>query len=118
MITVESFIYQYEGKQQEVMLYLHHLLIKEFNLIDKIRYKIPFYDYKSWICYQNPKRNGVVELAFTKGNKLSNQQGLLESKGRKQVSSIEFTSLAEIPKQQLKEIIHEAILLDEYEKIK
>jgi len=116
MITVESFIYQCQGKQQEVMLYLHHLLTKEFNLMDKIRYKIPFYDYKSWICYQNPKKNGAVELAFTKGNELSNQQGLLESKGRKQVSSVEFASLSEIPMLQLKEIIHEAILVDEYKK--
>ncbi len=77
-----------------------------------MRYKIPFYDGKSWICYLNPTKKGKIEFAFVRGNELSNDQGLLESKGRKQVYSVEFEKLKDIPQQALNEIIQEAILLD------
>lgn len=66
----------------------------------------------------NPGKNGSVELAFTRGNELSNGQGLLEDKGRKQVKSIAFTTRSEIPEQMMREVIHEAIILDETVKYK
>ena len=113
MPEVESFIYYCEGKQKALMLYLHNLLSSGFNLVAKIRYGIPFYYRKSWICYLNPNKKGMVELAFTRGNELSNVQGLLCSKGRKQVFSVTFDDVAAVPDEVIYEIIQEAILLDE-----
>ena len=113
MTEVEDFIYNYEGSQREIMLYIHKLLSDELNLTDKLRFKIPFYYRKSWICYLNPSKNSSIEFAFVRGNELSNSQGLLDSKGRKQVWSIELTKKSEIPIKELTEIIQEAILLDE-----
>jgi hypothetical protein len=68
---------------------------------------------KSWICYLNPGKNKSVEFAFVRGNELSNSQKILESRGRKQVLSIELTALSQIPIKELTEIIQEAILLDD-----
>jgi hypothetical protein len=113
MTEVEDFIYDYDGSQREIMLYIHKLLSDEFNLTNKIRFKIPFYYRKSWICYLNPSKNNSIEFAFVRGNELSNSQGLLDSKGRKQVWSIELTKQTELPIKELTEIIQEAILLDE-----
>jgi hypothetical protein len=113
MTRVEDFIYQFEGSQREVMLHFHELLTTECNLITKMRYKIPFFYGKSWICYLNPTKNGRIEFSFVRGNELSNHQGILDNKGRKQVYSIEFEKLPDIPLQQIREIIQEAILLDE-----
>ena len=113
MTAVDNFIYEHEGKQREVMLYLHNLLSSGFNLTAKMRYGIPFYYRKSWICYLNPTKKGMAEFAFTRGNELSNAQGLLDNKGRKQVFSVEFGSIADIPNEVINEIIQEAILLDE-----
>lgn len=113
MTEVEDFIYNYEGSQRETMLYIHKLLSDELTLTDKLRFKIPFYYRKSWICYLNPSKNNSIEFAFVRGNELSNSQGLLDSKGRKQVWSIELTKPSEIPIKELIEIIQEAILLDE-----
>lgn len=113
MSEVEAFIFQYEGEQRAIMIHLNGWLTEELNLIPKIRFKVPFYYQKSWICYLNPTKNGSVEFAFTRGNELSNEQGLLESKGRKQVYSITFSSLETIPHSAIHEIVHEAILLDE-----
>jgi hypothetical protein len=113
MTEVEDFIYNYDGSQREIMLYIHKLLSDELNLTDKIRFKIPFYFRKSWICYLNPSKNNSIEFAFVRGNELSNSQRLLDSKGRKQVWSIELTKQSELPIKELTEIIQEAILLDE-----
>jgi len=113
MTAVEDFIYQLEGNQREVLLYFHHLLTTDLNLTEKIRYKIPFYYGKSWICYLNPTKDGRIEYAFVRGNELSNAQGLLEHKGRKQVYSVTFEKVSDIPQSTIQEIIQEAILLDE-----
>ncbi|MBL7792491.1 MAG: DUF1801 domain-containing protein [Saprospiraceae bacterium] len=113
MSAVEDLIYQFEGSQRDVMLYFHDLLTVELNLTEKVRFKIPFYYGKSWICYLNPKKDGKIELGFVRGNELSNYQGILDNKGRKQVCSIEFEKVSEIPIRQMNEIMQEAILLDE-----
>lgn len=113
MTEIEAFPYQFEGNQREILLFLHDLLSRQLELTGKIRYKIPFYYRRSWICYLNPTRDQKVEFAFTRGNELSNAQGLLESKDRKQVYSLTFEKLSDIPPTSLLEIIQEAILLDE-----
>lgn len=113
MTEAEDFIYQFDSSQRDVMLYFHKLLTNDLNLTEKIRFKIAFYFSRSWICCLNPLKNGKVEFAFVRGNELSNTQGILDSKGRKQVYSIEFEKVSEIPVQEMNEIIQEAILLDE-----
>ncbi len=117
MSDVEDFILQFSGNQQAILEYFHQLFTNELQLTDKLRYKIPFYYGKSWICYLNPKKGEKIELAFLRGNELSNVQGLLSNKGRKMVSGIEFTSVAEIPTDAINEIIQEAIYLDEIGKV-
>ncbi len=113
MAEVEDFIYQKEGQQREILLHLHHIFAEELMLESKLRYSIPFYYQNSWICYLNPIKNDGIELVFLRGNELSNSTGLLQSKGRKQVSGIEFYRPDQVTKEQLYEIIQEALILDE-----
>lgn len=113
MTEVEEFILNKSGNQKEILEYLHNLMMTFPEIVSKVRYKIPFYYRKSWICYLNPIKNNKVEFTFTRGNELSNDQDLLDSRGRKQVSGITFANVKEIPKQTIIEIIQEAILLDE-----
>ena len=113
MTDTKDFIFQFEGEQRAIMLFIHDWLTVDLNLTAKMRFKTPFYYRKSWICYLNPTKQGTIELAFTRGNELSNSQGLLDSKGRKQVFSIELKKLSESPIETINEIIQEAILLDE-----
>jgi len=112
-MEVEDFIYQFEGGQREVLLYFHHLFL-DLNLVSKIRYKIPFYYGKSWICYLNPIKKEGIELVFIHGRKLSNSQGILNDKGRKMVAGIEFRNVDEIPQEAVFEIIQEALLIDDF----
>ncbi len=79
----------------------------------KMRFKIPFYDYKSWVCYLNPVKNNKVELCFIWGKKLSNVQGILEDRNRKQVSGVIIDNINEININSIMEIFSEALVLDE-----
>lgn len=99
--------------QRDILLHLHELITSFPEVTGKIRYKIPFYDRRSWICYLNPIKGDRVELAFTRGNELSNEQGLLEARGRKQILGVVFDAVEEIPDETVLEVLREALLLDE-----
>lgn len=113
MTPAQEFLLDLEGNQAEILSYLDEMLMSFPEIESKIHYRVPFYYRKSWICYCNPRPNDRLELVFLRGNELSNEQGLLDDKGRKQVMGIEFGSIKEIPGEVLWEVVQEAILLDE-----
>lgn len=113
MNSVENFIYKFDNEQRAILIYLNNLLTNEFNLISKIRYKIPFYYRKSWICYLNPIKNSSIEFVFIRGNELQDIPKILDSKGRKQVKGIAISDLKKIPIKKIMAVIHEAIILDD-----
>jgi len=113
MEAIFQFIDRYEGNQQELLQHLHNLLVSFPDIEPKLRYKIPFYYRKSWVCYLNPIKKQGVELCFTRGNELSNEQGLLEARDRKQIRGIIFENVADIPTETLMLVLQEAFLLDE-----
>ncbi len=118
MDAVLSFIFDQTENRKNIMLSLHELLSSIPGVNSRISYNIPFYYRKKRICYLNPVKGDGVELAFIQGRKLSNSQGLLEDKERKQIAGVTFYSISEIPYHQLSEIIQEAIVLDDlHEKI-
>lgn len=98
------------------MNFLRHLILDIApNVEEKISYRIPYFSYHGPLCYLNPQFNGV-DLGLTRGVELSNKQGLLQQKGRKQVSTIRFHSLAEAEEhaQSVRQILNEAIILNEH----
>lgn len=113
MDTVQSFILEKTGTQKDLLQYFHRLLQDQPGVVSKIRYQIPFFYRKSWVCYLNPIKKEGVELAFLRANELSNEQGLLDFRGRKQVGGIIFYKTDDIPEEAVMEIIQEALLLDE-----
>lgn len=113
MEAVLDFIYNTQGPQQQILLHLHELISSYPNVAPKIKYKIPFYYANSWVCYLNPVKPNGVELAFTRGNELSNAQGLLDFKGRKQIAGMSFFAVKDISNEVVHEMLQEAFLLDE-----
>jgi len=51
------------SNQQAIFQFLHDILITYPMIETKIRYKVPFYFCKSWVCYINP-----IKLACVKRN--------------------------------------------------
>ncbi|MEM8565906.1 MAG: DUF1801 domain-containing protein [Bacteroidota bacterium] len=113
MTDVDGFIERYDGEQRKILSHLHSILANELELLPKIRFKVPFYYRRSWICYLNPTKRHSIEFCFLRGNELSNEQGLLKSNGRKQVYGLEIDELSGLPEAQLREVIHEALILDD-----
>jgi hypothetical protein len=112
MDTVEEFIYGHEGKQREILLYFHNLLLSFPMVTVKFQYKLPFYYRKTWFCYLHPTKNGKVELSFIRGRELADEHGLLDFKNRKKVGSIPIRELSDITPE-IHALIQEALLLDE-----
>ncbi|MEP1035318.1 DUF1801 domain-containing protein [Ekhidna sp.] len=113
MKTVENFILELDSQQKAIVSYLHQHLTQHHDLMAKISFNIPMYYKRKWVCYLNPIKNGGIELAFTKGHRLSNDQGMLKSKGRKRISGIELFDVQSIPDRSIDEIIQEALILDQ-----
>ena len=110
---IQSFIDQQPLETQQLCHYYCDLLFS-MDLNAKIRYKIPFFDHYSWICYLNPVKANGVELAFLYGQELSDEYRILQKKERRQVAGIDLYQIKEVPDQWIKEIIAEAMVLDEY----
>lgn len=111
--AVVDYINGLEGAQRDIMFAIHEMLSSYPDVTSKLRYKIPFYDRKSWVCYLNPVKPDGIELAFIHGKELSNVQGILQIKGRKQIMGIELFSLHDIPIDSIQEVLMEAFLLDD-----
>jgi hypothetical protein len=113
MLQVNDYIESLPDRQKMLVQVLHDFLLSFPGVHAKIRYKIPFYDRRTWFCYLNPIKNEGVELAFLNGHKMSNAQGVLDLRGRVQVAGIRFYRVEEMDEEILFEIVQEALLLDE-----
>lgn len=112
--TIDDFILGLEGQQKAIVSYLHHRLIQYHGLKPDIKYEIPMYQNRKWVCYLNPIKKDGIELAFVKGHLLSNEQKLLDRKKRKYVAGIHISDLSQIRERSIDEIVQEALLLDEF----
>lgn len=110
---IQDFIYNLEGNQRLITEELDHFLMTFPEFTSKLRWKIPFYFRKSWICYINPLKGDGIEFAFVRANELSNEQGALDFKKRKQIAGISYFSPKEINFELIMVILEEAIILDD-----
>lgn len=113
MKEVEDFIFNREGQQRDLLLFLHNLLVEEYHLDSKIRYKIPFYDKNSWLIYLNPLANGCVDFSLIRAQELIETRDFLDFRNRKQVASLELNPKEDLQMPLIRKIIEEALILDE-----
>ena len=112
---VSDYILRQSPNQQAILTRLRGIILKAADGIEeKFSFKIPFYYYCGWMCYATIERKtDHVYIAFIRGFELSNEQGILEAKGRTMVKSITYSSVKEIDEEALLNILHEAMLLNE-----
>jgi hypothetical protein len=112
---IEEFVLDQAPYKQAIFKRIHNIVMNEApNIEARFRFGIPFYDYLGWMCYMKSDRKGNgVYIAFIRGFELSNEQGLLEANGRTQIKSITYFDVKEIKEEPLREIIQEALLLNE-----
>jgi hypothetical protein len=116
-ISVEDFI---QGQAPQFGLLLWHIreliLCSHPKTKERILFNTPMFAVKKEFCYVGTiKAKTGIEIGFHRGFQMSNQQGLLDAKGRKYIAGISFKSLDDLKEKEeaFLEIIQEAIILDE-----
>ncbi|MFA8433488.1 MAG: DUF1801 domain-containing protein [Marinifilaceae bacterium] len=114
MSSVDDFIAKHEREKREIIEALRKLILEAGpNIEERLAHHIPFYYYYGRFCYINPVKDGV-DLGFCHGMELGNEQGILEAKERVEVRSICIRSLDHFPVDAIREILQEALLLNEW----
>lgn len=117
MTSVDSYIEKHNAEVVQILTCLRDIIFScSIKIQESIKHRIPFYSIYGNICYVNVRKNNVVDLGFINGSSLANQQGLLESKERVSVRSISFSKALDINKNTVRELISEAIIIDELNK--
>ncbi|HEY9046574.1 MAG TPA: DUF1801 domain-containing protein [Ohtaekwangia sp.] len=115
-MTVSHFIAEARDPHREIMtIFRAWVMDLGAHVQQKISNKIPYFYFYGPLCYFNPVGEGI-DIGFARGNELSNEEGLLEARGRKHVRSITFHSVAELEENEetLRHILNEAAILNEY----
>jgi len=114
-VTIQDYILQLENPKHAELMDGAHNLIESLvpQVQSSIKWRIPYYEYVSHMCYLTPQKNGGIELCFVHGKYLSNEAGLLLSKKRKFVRSLLINSLEELYQDVVAETILEAVTVIE-----
>lgn len=126
MQEVDDFIAELSGDEKRIVSRLRLLIVEtDPRIRQKLSYGVPYFFHHRRICFLWPAshlpRNEFrpseidfkVTFGFCYGNLLSNDQGLLLKEGRKQVYVIKYSSIKEINENAVREILQEAIMIDE-----
>ncbi|MCU0435194.1 MAG: DUF1801 domain-containing protein [Bacteroidia bacterium] len=113
MASVADYIANAPAAERHILMALHDYLCSLPGVTVKMSYGTPFYYRNSWICYTGLVKEGGVELAFTRANELSNEQGLLDFRNRKQVAGVIISDVRNIPWETVREVVQEALILDD-----
>jgi hypothetical protein len=112
MSSVDTFIQHQHGPVARCLQHVHALVMEYPGVEAKIRYRIPFYYGRSWLCYLNPQKDESVEWAFTRANEWPRHHELLDFRGRKQVAGL-FLTADGLPEEGLMRLLlEEALALD------
>lgn len=117
MKTINNYIDKVAPEFVSIVIKLRSIIKQSLpGITEKISYNIPFYYYEGPLCYINVRKN-YVDLGFAKGFALSNKQGLLDMKDRKQVASLRYYLEENIDKTIIQELLIEAASVNELQSL-
>lgn len=120
MNSVEEYIYNLPDNERKIISFLRSIILETSpKFTEKLSYGVPYFYIHSRICFTWPAssplatHNEGVILGLCRGKDLSNLQGILDMGTRKEVATVLFTNTAQINEDIIREIIFEAIEVDE-----
>lgn len=105
---VSNYILNRPDSDRNLWVFLDDWLKNQHGLTSKIRYGVPFYDYRVWLCYLNPRKQGGVQLEFLQGIALDYHHPKFIQRNRKMVKGFVIPSLKDIPMETLEEVMAKA----------
>lgn len=125
--SVDEMIMTLPRNEQVIVTRLRELVLECLPKVKEKPYYgmgVPYYSGRRQICYIFPasamygteysspgKRN--VTFGFCQGNRMSNENGVLKSEGRKQVRVMYFQTLNDIDEDQVRALLFEAGMVDD-----
>ncbi len=120
MNGIEEFFDSLPSKERVIVKLLREIILDvDPRITEKLSYGVPYYSRKRRICFIWPQsapygpKDALVSFGLCYGHMLSNEQGVLLSEGRTQVSIIKYSNLSEIKVPTVNAILHEALLVDD-----
>lgn len=120
MKDTEEFIESLPAKEQVLVKLLREIILDvDLRITEKLSYGVPYYSRKRRICFIWPQpapydpKDALASLGFCYGHVLSNDQGILKHEGRTQVNIVGYSSIDEINKREITEILIEALMVDD-----
>ena len=126
MQYVTTFIAELSGAEKIIVSRIRNMILdSDPRISEGLSYGVPYFSHNRRICFLWPisKQPGgypppgpdreKVSFGFCYGNLLSNSQGLMMMEERKQVSVIKLYSPKDIDENSFREIINEAVLVDD-----
>ncbi|MDO1445258.1 DUF1801 domain-containing protein [Rhodocytophaga aerolata] len=117
---VKDLIANLPENEKKIILGLRNCILETAPMLrEKLSYGVPYYYRKSRVCFIWPAsvpNGGLTEgvaLGFCKGYLMSNEEGLLQSNGRKEVIAVHYVSISQINWPQVRQWIQEALIVDE-----
>ena|SRR3989337_166113 len=127
--TVEEMIMNLPKQEQVMVNRLRELVLECLPMATEKGYYgegVPFYTHHRMICFiwpasvvWGPKKKPEVQkafgvtLGFCQGNRMANEEGVLQAEGRKQVYVMYFHSLNEIQEDKVRALLFEAAIIDD-----
>ena len=111
ILSVEDYICDRPSEEQRIWQYLHEIILSFPAFQARIRYKIPFYYQRSWICYLNPVKEGI-EINFLHGYQMEDPYELLKAKGRKMVKGWTIKTIEDIKEECLLYYLEASLAFD------
>lgn len=116
-MTVQQYISDQPSPQREILTIVQSWVLDLGTHIEqKISNKVPQFYHYGPLCYVHADTDSV-EVCFTKGFELVDEEKVLSAEGRKHVRSITFFSVAEAEEHEdeIRKLLNEAAILNEFQ---
>lgn len=85
------------------------------EIIESLKYGVPFYNLGRPMCYISIRKDGVVYIGFMNGKKMESRFGVLKSEKLKRVAHFDIPTIDYLIDNEdlVREVINEAVLLNQ-----
>lgn len=120
MPTIAEYITKLPGEEKKIAARLHEIICSMMpEAVEKFTFGVPHYFGSSRICFLWPspvlggKKKEGLAFGFCQGHLMANEDGILKRLGKTNISMIMYTSVNQIEETVLRELLAEAIMIDE-----
>jgi hypothetical protein len=116
-MTVQAYIASQADPAREIMTILRSWILDlGSHTQEKISHNVPYFSFYGTLCYFSITKDHGVDFTFLKGKRLDDENKILESRGRKEIRSKTFYSIAELEEveESIRQLLNEAAILNEY----